>query len=134
MMSQEKICHPYIVKKTHNFVAISHNFQHQTFAKDLPHLMMLVAAACWLLLLAEKTETPKGLALTSRSCVNSGENNGPASFFCDVRRNNGRNVNAGGDTVLPRREVDRRVLAGELDQVFGRIPCNGTPFDHSAKH
>ena len=34
---------------------------------------MQAAAGCRLLLLAEKTETPKGCVLTSRSCVNSGE-------------------------------------------------------------
>ena len=41
--------------------------------------MMLAAAGCRLLQLAQKTETPKGFALTSRSCVKSGEVNCLAS-------------------------------------------------------
>ena len=67
------------LRKTHHLVAVSRNFHHQTFAKDLSHLTMLAVVGCRLLLLAEE-QTPKGFALTSRSCVNSGEVNCPASM------------------------------------------------------
>ena len=45
------------------------------------HTSVLKLGCCWLPLSAGwKTDTPNGFALTSRSCVNSGEVNCPASM------------------------------------------------------
>ena len=79
------------------------------------------AGRCWLPLAAACWKTAKGICThfsllreqwwSQLSCFNG---------FCYVRRNNGRNViNVGGEAVLPWREVNRCVLAGDLDQVFG---------------
>ena len=54
--------------------------------------------------------------------------------FCDVRRNDCSNViNVGAATVLSWRKVHRRVIAGDLDQVFGIITCSEALFSHLAK-
>ena len=44
--------------------------------------------------------------------------------FCDIRRRNGENVvEVGGETVSPGREIDRCVLAGDLDHAVGLVTC-----------
>ena len=43
-------------------------------------------------------------------------------IFCDIRRRNGgwNAVEIGAETVSPGREIDRCVLAGDLDQALSR--------------
>ena len=53
---------------------------------------------------------------------------------CVIRRSNGEHVvEVGIETVSPSRKVDRRVLAGDLDQVLRVITCERGLFSHSAK-
>ena len=55
--------------------------------------------------------------------------------ICDIRRRNcgGDPVEVGVDTVSPGREIDRSVLAGDLDQAVGLITCERALFSHTAK-
>ena len=92
---------------------------------------MLAAAGCRMLLLAEKQRHRVGFALTSRSCVNSGEVNCPASM--DAAPDGSDVIHVSAETVLSRREVDRRVLAADLGQAIGLKTCEGARFSHSAK-
>ena len=70
-----------------------------TFAKDLPHLLMLAAAGCRLL----RSKATEGVC-TYFSFLRELCRSELSRFngFCDVRRNDGRSViNVGAETVLP---------------------------------
>ena len=55
--------------------------------------------------------------------------------ICVIRRRNGNGnaVAVGVETVSPGREMDRCVLAGDLDQAVGLINCERSLFSHTAK-
>ena len=45
----------------------------------------------------------------------------------------GTSFEVGAETVSPRREIDRCVFAGDLDQVAELITCERALFTHTAK-
>ena len=53
----------------------------------------------------------------------------------DIRRRDGGGnaVEVSVETVSPRREIDRRVLAGDVDQAVGLTTCERALFSHTAK-
>ena len=123
------------LKKTHHLASVSRSFQHLdvcqrfTTLDDAGCCWLPLAAACW------KNRHTEGMCtyfslLREQWWSQLSRLNG----FCDVRRNDCSNViNVGAETVLSWREVDRRVLAGDLDQVFGIITCSEALFSHLAK-
>ena len=96
------------------------------------------AGCCWLPLAAARrwTEELKGFALTSVSCVNSGVSQlSHIMKICDIRRRNGgwNAAEVSVETVSPGKEIDRCVLAGDLDQAVGLTTCERALFSHTDK-
>ena len=86
-----------------------------------------VGCCCSLLLLADgqkhqRDSVSKGNLIPASRCV------------CGIRRSSGGHaVEVGTENVSPGRKVDRRVLAGDLDQVVGLITRERRLFGHWTK-
>ena len=116
-------------KMTHQLASVSRSFQ----IYDNWWGWLLLAVACCCLL---KNRDNEGVC-TYFSLLREQWWDQLSRFngFCDIRRNDGRRnvINVDAETVSPGREVNRRALTENLDQVLGLKTCEGTLFSPSVQ-